>query len=48
MLQCVGANIIAIDLDREGIWKRLIGLAKNSSGSMYALFLFLSFCPPIY
>lgn len=30
-----GANIIAIDLDRPGIWQRLLTLAQNSSGQMY-------------
>jgi hypothetical protein len=34
LLMALGANVIAIDLDRAGIWKRLIGVAKNSSGSI--------------
>ena len=34
VLLALGANIIAIDLDRPMIWKRLISLAKESSGSI--------------
>ena len=34
VLLALGANVIAVDLDRPGIWKRLIGLAKKSSGTM--------------
>eukprot|EP00565_Helicotheca_tamesis_P005700 CAMPEP_0185725514 /NCGR_PEP_ID=MMETSP1171-20130828/1749_1 /TAXON_ID=374046 /ORGANISM="Helicotheca tamensis, Strain CCMP826" /LENGTH=756 /DNA_ID=CAMNT_0028393659 /DNA_START=70 /DNA_END=2340 /DNA_ORIENTATION=+ len=34
VLMTLGANIIAIDLDRPGIWQRLITRAKNSSGSI--------------
>lgn len=34
-LMALGANIIAIDLDRPGIWKRLFSIAKNSPGKMY-------------
>jgi len=34
LLLSLGANIIAIDLDREGIWKRLIGLARDSCGTL--------------
>merc|ERR1712127_547813 len=34
VLLALGANVIAIDLDRPGIWKRLIGLAKKSSGTI--------------
>ena len=30
----LGANVIAIDLDRDFIWKRLIGVAKSSPGSL--------------
>ncbi|CAN0134854.1 unnamed protein product, partial [Phaeothamnion confervicola] len=30
----LGANVIAIDLDRPGIWKRLLALAQNSPGTM--------------
>jgi hypothetical protein len=34
LLMALGANIIAIDLDRPGIWKRLISVAKNSPGTL--------------
>uniref|UniRef100_A0A6S9ITY6 very-long-chain (3R)-3-hydroxyacyl-CoA dehydratase n=2 Tax=Ditylum brightwellii TaxID=49249 RepID=A0A6S9ITY6_9STRA len=34
VLMSLGANVIAIDLDRPFIWKRLINRAKNSSGSI--------------
>jgi len=34
VLMALGANIIAIDLDRPNIWKRLIGIARASSGSI--------------
>jgi len=34
VLLALGANVIAVDLDRPHIWKRLIGLAKKSSGSI--------------
>jgi hypothetical protein len=34
VLMALGANVIAIDLDRPGIWKRLIGIARESSGSI--------------
>lgn len=34
VLLALGANVIAVDLDRPFIWKRLIGLAKNSTGTM--------------
>jgi len=30
----LGANVIAIDLNRPGIWERLIGLARKSPGKM--------------
>lgn len=30
----LGANVIAIDLDRPGIWKRLISVAKSSPGTL--------------
>jgi hypothetical protein len=30
----LGANVIAVDLDRPTIWKRLLGLAKKSSGTI--------------
>eukprot|EP01123_Difflugia_compressa_P010125 TRINITY_DN3612_c0_g1_i1.p1 TRINITY_DN3612_c0_g1~~TRINITY_DN3612_c0_g1_i1.p1 ORF type:complete len:747 (-),score=149.79 TRINITY_DN3612_c0_g1_i1:76-2283(-) len=35
VLLSLGANIIAIDLDREGIWNNLINQAKNSPGTLY-------------
>ena len=34
VLLALGANVIAIDLDRPPIWKRLIDLAKNSAGTL--------------
>lgn len=34
VLLALGANVVAIDLDRPGIWKRLIGLARGSAGTM--------------
>ena len=34
VLMALGANVIAIDLDRPQIWKRLIDIAKQSSGSI--------------
>lgn len=34
VLLALGANVVAIDLDRPNIWKRLIGLAKNSNGTI--------------
>jgi len=34
LLMALGANIIAIDLDRSGIWKRLIEIAENSPGTI--------------
>mmetsp|Transcript_16639 Transcript_16639/g.38068 ORF Transcript_16639/g.38068 Transcript_16639/m.38068 type:complete len:767 (+) Transcript_16639:133-2433(+) len=34
VLLALGANVVAVDLDRPNIWKRLIGLAKKSSGSI--------------
>jgi len=34
VLMALGANVIAIDLDRAPIWERLIGIAKNSPGRM--------------
>ncbi|CAM9587436.1 unnamed protein product [Chrysoparadoxa australica] len=30
----LGANVVAVDLDRPGIWKRLLGIAKDSCGTM--------------
>lgn len=34
VLLALGANVIAVDLNRPQIWKRLIGLARDSCGSM--------------
>jgi len=34
ILMALGANIIAIDLDRENIWKRLITIAEQSPGTL--------------
>jgi len=34
VLMQLGANVVAIDLDRNFIWKRLIERARNSSGSI--------------
>jgi hypothetical protein len=34
VLMALGANVVAIDLDRPGIWKRLIDIARSSSGSI--------------
>jgi len=34
VLMALGANVIAVDLDRNFIWKRLLTIAKNSSGSI--------------
>ena len=34
VLMSLGANVVAIDLDRNFIWKRLIERARNSSGSI--------------
>jgi hypothetical protein len=31
----LGANVIAVDLDRPNIWKRLIDIARNSCGKLY-------------
>jgi len=33
-LLALGANIIAIDIDREGVWKSLIEKARNSCGTL--------------
>jgi hypothetical protein len=30
----LGANVIAVDLDRPGIWKRLLTIARESSGTI--------------
>jgi hypothetical protein len=34
VLLALGANVIAIDLDRPFIWKRLIELTKKSTGTI--------------
>ena len=34
VLLSLGATVVAIDLDRPNIWKRLIGLVRNSQGTM--------------
>ena len=34
VLLALGANIVAVDLDRPGIWKRLISLTKDSPGTL--------------
>jgi len=34
VLMALGANVVAVDLDRPGIWERLIGIAENSSGTL--------------
>ena len=34
VLMALGANVIAVDLDRSGIWERLIGIAKKSCGTL--------------
>jgi len=34
VLLSLGANVIAVDLNRPQIWERLIGLARNSCGKM--------------
>ncbi|CAB9497952.1 3-hydroxyacyl-CoA dehydratase 2 [Seminavis robusta] len=34
VLMALGANVIAVDLDRDFIWKRLIKIARLSSGSI--------------
>jgi hypothetical protein len=34
VLLSLGANVIAVDLDRPGIWERLIGIAKDSCGTL--------------
>lgn len=34
VLMALGANVIAVDLDRSFIWRRLIKIARNSSGSI--------------
>lgn len=32
VLMALGANVIAVDLDRPNIWKRLVGIARDSPG----------------
>jgi hypothetical protein len=34
ILMSLGANVIAVDLDREGIWQRLVKIATNSPGTL--------------
>jgi hypothetical protein len=34
VLMALGANVIAVDLDRPGIWERLISIARKSSGTI--------------
>jgi len=34
ILMALGANIIAVDLDRKGIWDRLLKIARESSGTI--------------
>mmetsp|Transcript_20526 Transcript_20526/g.56660 ORF Transcript_20526/g.56660 Transcript_20526/m.56660 type:complete len:751 (+) Transcript_20526:108-2360(+) len=34
VLLSIGANVVAVDLDRPMIWKRLIGLARDSMGTL--------------
>jgi hypothetical protein len=34
VLMSLGANVVAIDLDRPGIWKNLIATARASPGSI--------------
>jgi hypothetical protein len=34
VLMALGANVIAVDLDRSGIWERLITIARKSSGTL--------------
>jgi hypothetical protein len=34
VLMALGANVIAVDLDRSGIWERLISIARKSSGTL--------------
>jgi hypothetical protein len=35
LLLALGANVIAVDLDRAGIWSRLLSIARDSPGSLY-------------
>merc|ERR1719223_1962423 len=34
VLMALGANVVAVDLDRSGIWNRLISIARDSAGTM--------------
>jgi hypothetical protein len=34
LLMDLGANVIAVDLDREGIWERLIAKTRSSPGTL--------------
>ena len=34
LLMALGANVIALDLDRPGIWQRLFKIAKESPGTL--------------
>ena len=34
VLMALGANVIAVDLDRSGIWERLIKIARDSPGTI--------------
>jgi len=34
VLMALGANVIAVDLDRKGIWDRLLRIAKESPGTL--------------
>ena len=34
VLMALGANVVAVDLDRDFIWRRLIKIARNSSGTI--------------
>lgn len=34
VLMALGANVVAVDLDRPGIWKRLITIAEESCGTI--------------
>ena len=34
VLMALGANVVALDLDRPQIWERLITIARKSSGTL--------------
>mmetsp|Transcript_149518 Transcript_149518/g.261260 ORF Transcript_149518/g.261260 Transcript_149518/m.261260 type:complete len:734 (-) Transcript_149518:109-2310(-) len=34
MLMALGATVVAVDIDRPNIWKKLIGICKSSSGKL--------------